>query len=250
MSKQTYINGFCKVAEDAGVNSNSLANYAYSSLKTEKMAQDGAGSTPAQEYLAGAPSRFLLNPLTPYISTAGMIGGLVSTPNSASKSITTAFLPGVSEFREANRLKTQALREEMEAKKIKSNAKPVRHLVSEYLGPSTSVLTGAGLGALAGMAMRGSVGLTMDGVAARKAALTGAGAGAATAVVANLIGAITAAIKRRRTAKEQILNDEDNVLPNYLLPGPAVYDYYKRLGRSQGDREDDVAKKNKGNKKK
>lgn len=229
-------------------NSNSLANYACSSLKTEKMAQDGAGSTPVQEYLAGIPSNFLLSPLSPYISTAGTISGLVATPNSASKSITTAFFPGVSNFREANRLKTQALREEIEAEKIKSNAKPVRHLVSEYLGPTTSLLTGAGLGALAGMGMvmRGSSGLSMDGVAARKAALTGAGAGVATAVVANLIGAITAAIKRRRTAKEQMLNDEDDVLPNYFFPGLAIYDYYKRLGRSQGDREDDVAEKEQG----
>lgn len=46
-----------------------------------------------------------------------------------------------------------------------------------------------------------------------------------------------------------MLNDEKSVLPKYLVPGMAAYDYYKRIGRSQGDREDDVAKKNKGKKK-
>jgi hypothetical protein len=65
----------------------------------------------------------------------------------------------------------------------------------------------------------------------------------------NLVGAIAAAIKRRRTKEEQIDSDKKSVLKKYLVPGTAVYDYYKRIGRSQGEREEAKENNKKDNKK-
>lgn len=61
----------------------------------------------------------------------------------------------------------------------------------------------------------------------------------------NLGGSILAALKRRRSKKEQVEHDTGSTLVNYLIPGFASYNGNKRLGRSQGDREEDAIRQGK-----
>ena len=201
----------------------------------EKLAQ----STPLSEYFAGIPADFVVGSI-PFIGPAFTVApywaGLASAPDNSQKGIGMSFLPGVSSFRRGNRMKTQVMRElaQIENDKKNKDARPVAHAIAEHIGPTTSFLTsavlGSGLGAL---------------LAKRKGALAGAGI----AGVATLIGMLAAAIKRRRTKQEQIDADKGSVLMKYLVPGTGTYDYFKRLGRSQGERDETEQEKKKKEKK-
>ncbi len=235
--------GFCKAASAAGVDPQALAQYAMSK-RTEKVAQEGAGSTPFGEIVAGIPASGI--PVVgPLANSIGVLAGLADDPHYEPTKLGPAFLPGVAGYRLTNRIKSQVLREEEEAKKAKSKARPVRHAVSEWLGGIPAALAtagvGAGLGGIIGGAAGGREG-ALGGTA------IGAGIGGAATVAATVVGAIAAAIRRRRTAKEQMEHDEGSIAPDLLIPGVSTYNFYKRVGRSQGDREDDVAKKSKGKK--
>ena len=207
-----------------------------------------AQSTPLSEYFAGIPADTVVGSIPfvgPAISAAPYFAGLASMPDNSQKGIGMSFLPGVSSFRRGNRIKTQVMRELAQIEKDKKNkdARPVAHAIAEHIGPTTSLLTsagiGAGLGALLAQSKR-----DIPGVAGG-----GALAGVGVAGVATLIGMLAAAIKRRRTKQEQIDADKGSLLMKYLVPGTAAYDYHKRLGRSQGERDEaEDEKKNKENK--
>lgn len=51
----------------------------------------------------------------------------------------------------------------------------------------------------------------------------------------NVIGALLAAFKRKRTQAEQKEYEEEGTLGNYLIPGAAVYNNWKNLGFLMGD---------------
>jgi hypothetical protein len=85
--------------------------------------------------------------------------------------------------------------------------------------------------------------LASTGVGAGIGKLLGnAGKGARIGAVAGstglLAGAILAAISRRRSAREQIENDKKTILKDLLIPGVGAYNISKRMGRSQGDRDE------------
>ena len=224
---EAYARGFVKSANAHGVDPVALAKYA----------QDHA--TPFTDYAMGGVPRMMLgsNPITAPIAVAadnvGYIAGLMSVADNSHKTILPAAIPGVGGFRMGNRIKTQVLREIADIKKKKEHkdAKPVAHAIAEHLGGGTSMLASLGLGA-------GIGGLLGKG----KGALLGAGIAGGTTIAANLIGTIAAAIKKRRTKEEQIESDKRSVLKKYLVPGTAIYDYWKRMGRSQGEREEVVGK--------
>lgn len=161
------------------------------------------------------------------------IAGLLGDENNSAGGRYKALLPLVGGYRLGNRIKTQVKRELRDIEKSPRNkgARPVAHAVSEYLGGVSSNIGALALGALIGAAVNkkdrqfgGAVG-----------SLIGSGVG----LTSTLFGSIMAAIKRRRTKEEQIESDKRSVLPKYIIPGLAEYDRYKRLGRSQGEIEDD-----------
>lgn len=193
------------------------------------------GVGPVGDVIAGYPGAALLGavPGGAMVPSAAYIAGLLSKEDNSQKSIGPAFIPGVSSYRLGNRIKTQVKRElrQIEEDEKNKGARPVAHAVAEHLGAGTSMLAPI----LAGAGIGGAV----DG---KNGALIGGATGAAAASVATLAGAIAAAIKRRRTAKEQIEADKGSVLAKYLIPGAAAYGQYKRLGRSQGERDEAEAK--------
>lgn len=240
MSKESYIKGFCKTAAAHGVDPKALAKIAESTTNMD--------STPVTDTLAGVPASLILGatpitaPLVAPINTVGNLFGLFAADRQTKKEKLPwiSFAPGISSYRIGRRIRSQVLKEldDIKNKKEHSKARPVAHAVAEHLGTGTSTLAAGALGALLG------AGAHKDSV---KGALLGSMTGLGTAGLANTIGAIAAAVKRRRTAKEQIESDKNSVLAKYLVPGIAGYDFYKRLGRSQGDiEENEDNKKGKG----
>ena len=184
-----------------------------------------AEATPLSDSLG----TMLWSPLYP-VTAIGATAGLLSDDLKKHRdSKLKALLPGVGAYRIGERLSSQVKHEQEDAdKKNRKDVRPVAHAMSEGFGPITSTAAAALAGLVAGGATTGR----------HSGAMAGAGLGAAGAIAANLIGAIAAAIKRRRTKEEQMKSDEKSVLLKYLIPGLATYDSYKRLGRSQGDRDE------------
>ena len=222
MGKEAYARGFAKAAMDRGCDPVGLAKMAGTPL------EEGLLSIPGNAYMGLHPA---LAPVAPVLNTATYLGGLLS-PEKAVSSTSMNLVPGVTGFNWGNRIKSQVKRELKDIAKDKGHegAKPVAHAVAEHLGQITSIAGTAGLGALLG-ALAGKTDRTRGAIAGGLAGL-GAGTGM------QLIGALAAAIRRRRTKEEQIESDKGSVLKKYLIPGTAVYDYYKRVGRSQGDMEE------------
>ena len=242
MSKQSYINGFCKQAAARGVDPNALAKYASETMDLK--------STPLTDTLARLPADMILGltPLAPAagaINSVGTIAGLLADERKGGNENLpwTALIPGASSYRIGNRIKSQVMKEKRDIDKDEKHkgARPVAHAVSEFIGPGTSTMSMAGLGAILGaIANKQDRGL---------GALIGTGTGAGAALLSSAVASIAAAIKRRRTKEEQIESDKGSLLKKYLVPGVARYDYWKRLGRSQGDRDEaDAEKKNKEDK--
>lgn len=237
MSRESYVRGFVKAAQANGVDPKALA----------KFAEETVGSTPFSDWALSIPGNMLMGAvpgLGNVVNTGAYIGGLASNVESedGKREAVRALIPGVGSYRFGNRIRSQVLKEldDIKANKDYAGARPKAHAIAEHLGGLTSPLAAALLGGALGA---GAGGLTGKGENAAFGAGVGAIGGAATAGLAQVIGAIAAGIKRRRTKEEQIKSDKGSLLAKYLLPGVSTYDYYKRIGRSQGDREE--AKKEK-----
>ena len=211
--KEAYARGFCKVAEEIGYEPSELYKFARATPMTDALGAVVGGMLPFGRLAGGI---------------GAVSGGLTNDFGEHDENAAMAFIPGVGAHRLAKRINSQVNREQIEAKELgRDEVKPVRHAVAEKLGPATSMalstLLGAGIGHL---------------VDKKKGARTGAKIGLGVGGVASLAGMIAAAKKRMRTKEEQMDADEKSVLPKYLVPGAALYGMSKRLGRSQGDRDD------------
>ena len=243
------------------------------------------GVGPVEDYAYGVPANFALSTI-PGLGQAvapakgiAYLAGLASKPDNSQKGAGPAFIPGVSDYRLGNRIKTQVVRELEQIKKDKKNegARPVAHAVAEHLGKGTSALLATLIGGAIGAkipvapvvhkslleANAGKLRIGSDEAfdsaleklreAENSAPINqrirnikyGLISGLGVAGISALAALIAAAIKRRRTEEEQIKSDKGSVLKKYLLPGVAQYDYLKRLGRSQGERDEAEGKSEK-----
>ena len=109
-----------------------------------------------------------------------------------------------------------------------------RHLTSENWGGVTSSLLAALAGAGVGAAVNSS-----DRVGG---AVGGGALGGMAGLTALVVARMLAAIRRRRTEREQVSHDARSVIPDYVVPGVADYNYFKRLGRANGDFDKEVEK--------
>lgn len=223
-NKSAYIKGFCKAAKIYNKNPEELIKFA-------------AESTPAKEVLLGG-----LPGMIPYVGPgASTIGGLkalledVDDEAKPHEGVSKNLIPGVANYRLVKRLKGQAVRQD---RKHKGSA--VKNLLGEILGPSTSIIGST----LAGSALGAGLN-ALRGRRASDGAITGALIGSGAGALSSIAGGIIAGIKRRRTAQEQVDHDKELRLSNYLVPGAAVYNRYKRLGRSQGDIDENPKNKKK-----
>lgn len=151
------------------------------------------------------------------------------------------WIPGVGTYRLRRRQKRQLVDD-------KGNAP---HAISQGFGPYTStlaaMLAGAGIGAgvgTAGGAIEGKPGL-----GAGVGAGAGAAAGAGYALLANLIGAGSAAFTPTRTKEQQKAYANSGTAKEYLIPGQASYNAWKTLGRSIADSDERKEKDAKEDKK-
>lgn len=208
MSKETFIAGFCKVANQHGVPPQQLAKFAGS------LVGDTAGNL-----------LWCMIPGGNAINLLGTSGGMLATGRDHDEdSGYWSVLPGVGAYRMANRARKV---QEEEAEELKKNpgSNPDLHPNGSFFGDTFGGLTSTGLltalGAGAGALAKG-----------RRGALYGAGTGLGVAGAAMLGSAIAAAITKRRKKKDQLKADSGagNVLAKFLVPGKATYDMWKRLG--------------------
>lgn len=206
---------------ESGVDPVKLAKYAESE------------STPISDYALAIPGNIAMASVPPLsvIPSGAYIAGLLSDieGDESKKKQIRALIPGVGSYRMGNRIRSQVLKELDDIEKSKGkhdDASPIAHSVAEHIGPLTSTLTSAAAGAGVGL-VGGPVGAAVGGVGGGLAAL-----------IAQIAALRSAAKDRRRTSEEQIEADKGSVLAKYLIPGKAAYGMYKRLGRSQGDREE------------
>lgn len=135
-----------------------------------------------------------------------------------------------------DRTRRQILNEIDLAAREKSKADPIGHAKAEGFGGLSSFLGSMGAGAAIGALVPTS---TYNGplggkftVGRSTNAAVGAGVGAIVAAGAQLVAMLGAAVKRRRTEKEQLKSDEKSVAWKYLVPGLSTYDLFKRHGRA------------------
>ena len=195
---------------------------------------DSARTTPAQEYA----TQYLhgLNPFGIAANISGIIKALRDPPQeNAAKSGKDNLMPSVGSYRMVSRIKSQAYAQDA---KYGGHAKD--NYLSELLGSFTSGATptiiGGGIGAYLSQdkLMNENLPWTERLVGTGK----GVGIGIAIATIANLAGMLGSAITKRRTEKEQVKHDKRRRWLNWLIPGPAMYNKGKRLGRSEGDYEE------------
>lgn len=150
-----------------------------------------------------------------------------------------SYIPGGLSYNWSKRIQNQVKEQEARALKKKLVSCARANAAGELLGGATSTILptlltagiGAGVGALtADYRYRGSGAL----VGSIVGTLTGLGITA----TSSLVGALTAAVTRRRTAEEQMQHDMYPHASNWIVPGFSSYNHYKRLGRSQGDLEE------------
>ena len=108
-----------------------------------------------------------------------------------------------------------------------SDSKPIEHGFREATGVGMSTLASWLAGRTIGAVASKLMGKSFDG-GSRIGGIAGLGA----AGVANLVGAISAAITRRRTREEQLEHDKGSALPSMLIPGVGMYNSLKRQGRA------------------
>lgn len=175
----------------------------------------------------------------PVANAVGSIAGLVmdsddKAENDMNRSEGLGWLPGVGAARVTRRLKNQNTAADGSRKRFWSTT----------LGPLTSTLLAAGVGAAAGAGIGGAVTSDSIGAGALNGAGRGAVIGAGVAGGASLLAALIAACKKRRTKEEQLAAASDNsaVAADYLVPGYATYNAWKSYGRSIGDMQEKLDK--------
>lgn len=146
------------------------------------------------------------------------------------------WIPGVGTYRLTRRQKRQLVDD-------KGNAP---HAISQGFGPFTStlasMLAGAGLGAGVGGSLAPQLGAP-GGWGAATGAGVGSLVGGGAALLANLIGAGSAAFTPRRTKEQQKAYANSGTLKEYLVPGVAPYNAWKTHGRTIGESDERQAKK-------
>ena len=113
MSKESYIRGFCKAAEAHGVDPKGLAKLAYSTPVSEALSS----------FVPNLAQELILPGSSAVTSNIGYIAGLLADQDNKQKGNGLNFIPGVSRYREGNRIKTQVLRELEYIKKNKLEIK-------------------------------------------------------------------------------------------------------------------------------
>ena len=131
-------------------------------------------------------------------------------------------------IRELRAIPTLDLEAAMRDHAQKSNPKTaLMNRLGESLGVGTSTVIGGILGNLMGQAV-GSA----RGAASWEKPMYGASGMAFGIAIPLLAATALAAIRRRRTQQEQLEHDADeNIAANFLVPGAALYNKLKRLGR-------------------
>ena len=160
----------------------------------------------------------------PLSSKVGYIAGLLDASKhddkdikEMNKSLGLSFIPGVGSYRIAKKRYNNA---------VKNNADTATaNIVGERWGGLTSTLIGALAGAGIGIgAERIITGKTPSDDSFVGGALVGASAPV-------LAAAALALINRRRTKAEQKEHDQSSNISNWLIPGMATYNKFKRMGR-------------------
>lgn len=181
----------------------------------------------------------------PYISHANTIGGLAGLFSRPSTEKEEAkwdeqnaynLIPGVGSYRLNRRMKRQLLDD-------KGNTP---HYWSQGFGGLTSALLAGAAGAAGGAGIGAGVGKATGAGAGNGAgvgALAGGAAGLGAAGIASIVGAIKAAVDRRRTKEEQKAYANSSTAKEYLLPGVGTYNAWKTVGRAIGDSEEREDKK-------
>lgn len=226
--QESYRKGFVEKCAETGVDPVSLVKF--------------AEATPISDFM-GAVVGSMIPYAGPIANGVGASAGILSDDfKEHDKSRLRALIPGVGGYRLAKRLASQVKHEQEDARRLgRKDVSPVAHAMAEKIGPATSMLAsallGGGIGALAHKKDRG------------RGFLAGAGIGAGASALANIGGLIAAGIRRRRTKEEQLDADSEATIKKYLVPGLATYGASKRMGRSQGDRDENPEnRKKKGDK--
>ena len=199
------------------------------------------------DYVLGAPATGMLAAAKPGIAlgvdAAGLVGGL--TEDKARKKIrergpeALALLPGVGTYRAA--LIRRAVADETK----KRGLKQLKHEeLGRKVGRIGGALAGAGLGALIAANTEGSIGEADPDLGSYGEGLTeankvmrqiaGGALGAGVGFVApDIVAAILALMKKRRTAKEQHKSEQRNLALNYI-PGVGTYQSLRRAKYGYG----------------
>lgn len=170
------------------------------------------------------------------VAVKGTIAGYIEHDGSRDSA---SYLPGGLSYNFSKRIQNQVKEQEARALKKKLQSRARANAAGEILGGVSSTilptLLATGIGASIGAS---SAGDGNRGSGALAGSVAGALTGLGITATAGLVGAITAAVSRRRTAEEQMQHDTSHHVSNWIVPGVSAYNYYKRLGRSQGDLEE------------
>ena len=198
-------------------------------------------TTPAQEYAV----QYLhgLNPFGIAANISGIVKAIKDPPQeNAAKDGKDNLMPSVGSYRMVSRIKSQAY-----AQDAKYNGHAKDNYLSELLGGFTSGATPTILGGAIGAYLTRD--RLMNGDLPWKDRLLGlgkgVGIGVAVATASNLLGMLGSAITKRRTEQEQVKYDSRRHWEDWIIPGPAMYNKGKRLGRSEGDYEEHPEKHDK-----
>ena len=199
------------------------------------------------DYFGAVPVNMAVSAVTPFsvpvahatrqaLNAAGaggeILGAVGNVPTDAdiaemNRSQWQAFLPGVSHYRMLARARHNA--------KKTGGVHPDWNVYGETFGGVPSMLAGTIAGAALG-ALSAQGFISSDRERIRKAVMGGL-IGAGIPLTFQGIGALAAAISRRRTKQEQREHDDSRNIANWLIPGVATYNKYKRIGRMLDEEE-------------
>lgn len=230
---------------DSGISSGNKPSQKAKEVKVTQLPQPGSRKAaaektagPESDYISAAIGPRLADALLPGVgSTVGLGGhlyGLLDDQADDPESDLPSIIPGVGGYRVGRRMRTTS----DEFDKDREEKGLGRKLWSEYLGPSTSMLAsalaGAGIGAGIGASREVGGDRTRLSNALSGAAVGGA-VGGGISGLGSLLGLAGAAATPTRTKDEQREYETDRwgSLRNYLIPGSALYNSFKRLGYSR-----------------